>query len=30
VFKASSPDWLGRRPPVEGEWVQTFDENFDG
>ena len=24
------PDWLGKRPPVEGEWVKTFDENFDG
>ncbi len=24
------PDWLGQRPPVEGEWVKTFEENFDG
>ena len=24
------PDWLGKRPPVQGDWVQTFDENFDG
>ena len=24
------PDWLGKRPPVEGDWVKTFDENFDG
>lgn len=23
------PDWLGRRPPVEGDWKLTFDENFD-
>jgi beta-glucanase (GH16 family) len=23
------PDWLGKRPPVEGEWVKTLDENFD-
>jgi len=23
------PDWLGKRPPVEGDWVKTFDENFD-
>ncbi|MCX7046286.1 MAG: glycoside hydrolase family 16 protein, partial [Candidatus Sumerlaeota bacterium] len=23
------PDWLGKRPPVEGEWVQTFSEEFD-
>ncbi|MCK4375169.1 MAG: glycoside hydrolase family 16 protein, partial [Candidatus Brocadiae bacterium] len=24
------PDWLGKRPPVEGDWVRTFDEDFDG
>ena len=24
------PDWLGKRPPVEGDWKKTFDENFDG
>jgi len=24
------PDWLGKRPPVEGDWKLTFDENFDG
>ena len=24
------PDWLGRRPPVEGEWTMTFDDEFDG
>ena len=24
------PDWLGKRPPVEGNWVQTLDENFAG
>lgn len=24
------PDWLGRRPPVEGDWTVTFDETFDG
>ncbi|CAA6689514.1 family 16 glycosylhydrolase [Lentimonas sp. CC10] len=23
------PDWLGARPPVEGDWVVTFDEDFD-
>ena len=23
------PEWLGTRPPVEGDWVLTFDENFD-
>jgi len=24
------PAWLGQKPPVEGDWVQTFNENFDG
>jgi len=24
------PEWLGKRPPVEGEWVKTFDEDFNG
>ena len=24
------PEWLGKRPPVEGDWVKTFDEKFDG
>jgi len=25
------PDWLGKRPPVtEGQWVQTFDDEFNG
>ena len=24
------PDWVGKRPPVEGDWVKTFDEEFDG
>lgn len=23
------PDWLGKRPPVDGDWVQTLDEEFD-
>jgi len=23
------PDWVGKRPPVDGDWVQTFEENFD-
>ncbi|MCU0981900.1 MAG: glycoside hydrolase family 16 protein [Pirellulaceae bacterium] len=23
------PDWLGKRPPVEGDWVKTFDDEFD-
>jgi len=26
----ATPDWLGKRPPVPGDWVQTLDENFDG
>lgn len=24
------PEWLGQRPPVEGEWVKIFEDNFDG
>ena len=24
------PEWLGKRPPVEGEWKKTFEDNFDG
>jgi len=24
------PDWLGKRPPVAGDWVKTFDDEFDG
>jgi beta-glucanase (GH16 family) len=27
---AQVPDWLGKRPPVEGKWVQTLDDSFDG
>ena len=27
---AALPDWLGKRPPVPGDWVKTFDEEFDG
>ncbi|WPJ95202.1 glycoside hydrolase family 16 protein [Coraliomargarita algicola] len=23
------PEWLGTRPPVEGDWVVTFDEDFE-
>ncbi len=26
---ATVPDWIGQRPPVEGDWVKTLDENFD-
>lgn len=24
------PAWLGQKPPVEGDWTQTFDDEFDG
>ena len=24
------PAWLGQKPPVEGDWVQTLDEHFPG
>ena len=24
------PEWLGKHPPVEGEWVQTLDDEFNG
>lgn len=24
------PSWLGQRPPVPGDWVKTFDDEFDG
>lgn len=24
------PEWLGQRPPVDGEWAKTFEDNFDG
>ncbi|MBC2603690.1 glycoside hydrolase family 16 protein [Puniceicoccus vermicola] len=24
------PEWIGERPPVDGDWVLTFDEEFDG
>lgn len=23
------PDWLGKRPPVPGDWVKTLDDEFD-
>ncbi|MET0263563.1 MAG: glycoside hydrolase family 16 protein [Rariglobus sp.] len=25
-----APAWLGQRPPVSGDWVKTFEDNFDG
>lgn len=24
------PEWVGKRPPVEGNWVETLNENFEG
>ncbi len=24
------PAWLGKRPPVEGDWTLTFEDNFNG
>ncbi|MCW3053315.1 MAG: glycoside hydrolase family 16 [Chthonomonadales bacterium] len=24
------PAWVGQRPPVQGDWVKTLDEEFDG
>jgi beta-glucanase (GH16 family) len=24
------PDWLGKRPPAEGDWVETLDQKFNG
>ncbi len=24
------PDWLGTKPPVDGDWTQTLDEEFAG
>jgi beta-glucanase (GH16 family) len=25
-----TPDWLGKKPPVDGDWTPTFDEEFKG
>lgn len=30
VTQARTPDWLGRRPPVDGDWRMTFSDEFDG
>ena len=27
---AQIPAWVGTRPPVDGDWKMTLDENFDG
>jgi beta-glucanase (GH16 family) len=24
------PEWVGKRPPVEGDWTMTFNEEFEG
>lgn len=29
VPQSDIPDWVGQRPPVDGDWVKTFEENFD-
>ncbi len=26
----SAPDWLGTKPPVDGDWTKTLDDEFDG
>lgn len=30
VSTVETPEWLGKRPPVEGDWTVTFGEEFDG
>lgn len=27
---ADLPAWLGKRPPVEGDWTQTLNDDFEG
>lgn len=27
---ADPPEWLGKRPPVDGDWAVTFDDDFNG
>jgi len=27
---ADLPDWVGKKPPVDGDWTQTLAEEFDG
>lgn len=29
LIPAQLPDWLGKRPPVEGDWVKTLDDDFN-
>lgn len=26
---AQLSEWIGKKPPVDGQWTQTFNENFD-
>ncbi|MDA3875305.1 MAG: glycoside hydrolase family 16 protein [Kiritimatiellae bacterium] len=28
--RKAPPEWVGKRPPVDGEWALTLNENFDG
>lgn len=30
VSIADVPAWVGQKPPVDGDWVKTFDDEFDG
>ena len=30
LVPAETPAWLGKRPPVEGDWEHTLAEEFDG
>jgi beta-glucanase (GH16 family) len=30
VTPTETPAWLGKRPPVEGDWKLTFHDEFDG
>jgi beta-glucanase (GH16 family) len=29
LITADIPSWLGKRPPVEGQWTQTLNDDFD-
>lgn len=30
VETVTPPEWVGKRPPVEGDWKLTFEEEFEG
>jgi len=30
VVEEPMPEWVGTRPPVDGDWVMTLNEEFDG